>query len=148
MIERWHFPEYLCLRCLKLQIMISPDQVLPHTSSNESVFRTEPVTDPLANWLSSSDGIARRVPDDVPVLPAHNEPFCDLHAHIGRLKERHEDTLEELLAALRESERVIYLLALMFRRPVRQDHLNSGHRRDIGTPELRDASSPYCAPGH
>ena len=122
-IGRGHSPEHLCLHCPELQIMISGDQVLPRISSNVSVFPTEPEADPLADWLSSIDGIPRHVPDDVLVLPAHNEPFRGLHARLGRLKERHEDALERLLATLREPKRVIDLFALMFRRPVRQDHL-------------------------
>ena len=75
-----HSPEHACLYCPELKLMISGDQVLPKISSNVSVFPTEPDGDPLTDWLTSLARIKTKIPDDVLVLPAHNDPFHGLHA--------------------------------------------------------------------
>src|ERR1035441_3876150 len=69
-----HSPEHACLYCPALRLLIAGDQVLPKISSNVSVYPTEPDANPLADWLNSLAAIARRIPDDVLVLPAHNSP--------------------------------------------------------------------------
>ena len=70
-----HSPEHSCLFCAELNVLISGDQLLPRISSNVSVFPTEPAADPLKDWLDSCAKLKAALPDDVLVLPAHNEPF-------------------------------------------------------------------------
>jgi glyoxylase-like metal-dependent hydrolase (beta-lactamase superfamily II) len=153
-IGRGHSPEHLSLYCPEMQLMISGDQVLPRISSNVSVFPTEPEADPLADWLSSLLETGNRVPDDVLVLPSHNEPFRGLHARLGRLRARHEDALVRLLEALREPQRVLDLFPLMFRRPVDREllilatgetlaHLNHLRHCDRVVREFRDGVAWY-----
>ena len=117
-IGRGHSPEHLCLHCPELALMISGDQVLPRITSNVSVFPTEPEADPLADWLASIGDVARRVPDDVLVLPSHNEPFKGLHARLSQLNAWHEEGLGRLREALRSPRRAIDVFEVMFRRPV------------------------------
>ena len=117
-IGRGHSPEHLCLHCPDLALMISGDQVLPRITSNVSVHPTEPEADPLRDWLASIADIARRVSDDVLVLPAHNEPFRGLHTRLSQLSERHEESLGRLREALCEPKRAIDVFDTMFRRPV------------------------------
>ena len=92
-VGRGHSPEHLCLHCPELQVLISGDQVLPRITSNVSVFPTEPDANPLSEWLESLASIKRQVPDDVLVLPSHNEPFRGLHARLDALIEGHEERL-------------------------------------------------------
>src|SRR5579864_349339 len=89
-IGRGHSPEHLCLYAPELKVLISGDQVLPRITSNVSVFPTEPDADPLSEWLESLSVLRERVPDDVLVLPSHNEPFHGLHARLGELIAGHE----------------------------------------------------------
>jgi glyoxylase-like metal-dependent hydrolase (beta-lactamase superfamily II) len=117
-IGRGHSPEHLCLYCHELNLMISGDQVLPRITSNVSLFPTEPEADPLADWLASIATIRCQIPDDVLVLPSHNEPFRGLHARLAQLSAWHEETLERLLKMLREPKRAIDVFAVMFRRPI------------------------------
>ncbi len=117
-IGRGHSPEHLCLYCPQLRVLISGDQVLPKITSNVSVFPTEPAADPLSDWLASLAAIRAAIPDDVLVLPAHNEPFRGLHARIDQLMGGHERSLQRLLAALAEPKRVSDVFSLLFRRPV------------------------------
>lgn len=117
-VGRGHSPEHLCLHCPQLALMISGDQVLPRISSNVSVYPTEPASDPLADWLDSLVRIAARVPDDVLILPSHNEPFRGLHARLSQLNAWHETTLGKLLQALREPKRAVDVFGVMFHRSV------------------------------
>jgi glyoxylase-like metal-dependent hydrolase (beta-lactamase superfamily II) len=98
--------------------MISGDQVLPKISSNVSVFPTEPDADPLTDWMSSLARIKRQVPDDVLVLPAHNDPFRGLHARLDHLIGGHERALGRLRNLLAEPKRVVDVFGVLFRRKI------------------------------
>jgi glyoxylase-like metal-dependent hydrolase (beta-lactamase superfamily II) len=113
-----HTPEHACLYCPVLALLISGDQVLPRISSNVSVHPTEPDADPLADWLASLDEIKGRVPDDVLVLPAHDEPFRGLHARLAQLAEAEVRVLGRLRDALREPRRVVDLFGVLFGRSI------------------------------
>ena len=111
-----HSPEHACFYCAQLGLFISGDQVLPRISSNVSVFPTEPKADPLALWLASIAKIKLEVPDDVLVLPAHNEPFRGLHARLDRLVQGHLEGLQRLSALLDEPKRVVDVFGALFAR--------------------------------
>ena len=149
-IGRGHSPEHLCLHCAELGVLISGDQVLPRITSNVSVFPTEPEANPLEEWLESLASIGKRVPDDVLVLPSHNEPFRGLHARLGALISGHEQRLAHVREALATPKRAIDVFGVLFRRQVGADmlimatgesvaHLNCLIARQLAVREL-DAS--------
>jgi glyoxylase-like metal-dependent hydrolase (beta-lactamase superfamily II) len=113
-----HSPEHACLYCPDLKLMISGDQVLPRISSNVSVFPTEPDGDPLTDWLTSLARIKTKIPDDVLVLPAHNDPFHGLHARIDHLIAGHERGLARLRALIAEPKRAVDVFHVLFRRKI------------------------------
>lgn len=113
-----HSPEHACLYCPQAKLLISGDQVLPRISSNVSVFPTEPDADPLGDWLTSIDLLRREVPDDVLVLPAHNEPFRGLHARLNKLASGHGKGLERLRDRLSEPKRAVDVFGALFARPI------------------------------
>ena len=117
-LGRGHSPEHLCLHCPELRVLISGDQVLPRISSNVSVFPTEPDANPLGEWLESLAAVKGRVPDDVLVLPSHNEPFRGLHARLAALISGHEERLRRVHAALEQPQRAVDAFRLLFRRTV------------------------------
>jgi glyoxylase-like metal-dependent hydrolase (beta-lactamase superfamily II) len=92
-VGRGHSPEHACLVLPRPGLLISGDQVLPRISSNVSVFPTEPDADPLGDWMLAGPDQAL-VPDDVLVLPAHNDPFRGLHARLDDLSPGHERGLD------------------------------------------------------
>jgi glyoxylase-like metal-dependent hydrolase (beta-lactamase superfamily II) len=118
-----HSPEHACLYCPALKLLISGDQVLPRISSNVSVFPTEPDGDPLRDWLSSLARIKTRVPDDVLVLPAHNDPFHGLHSRLDHLIGGHERALIRLEQRLAEPRRAIDVFGVLFKRAITPDLL-------------------------
>ena len=116
-----HSPEHACLYCPALKLLISGDQVLPRISSNVSVFPTEPDGDPLTDWLESLERIRTLVPDDVLVLPAHNDPFIGLHARLDHLIRGHERGLDRLEKLLAEPKRSIDVFGSLFARKIGPD---------------------------
>jgi glyoxylase-like metal-dependent hydrolase (beta-lactamase superfamily II) len=123
-VGRGHSPEHACLYCPELGVLISGDQVLPKITSNVSVFPTEPEADPLTDWLESLAAIRRAIPDDVLVLPSHNEPFRGLHARIQQLIEGHEQALQRVKEALAEPKTATDIFSILFRRRVAGDLLS------------------------
>ena len=117
-VGRGHSPEHACLYCPALDLLISGDQVLPKISSNTSVYPIEPDADPLAEWLESIETIRAEVPDDVLVLPSHNEPFRGLHARLDHLERGQLRARERLRDTLSESRRAVDVFGALFARPI------------------------------
>lgn len=113
-----HSPEHASLYCAELKVLISGDQVLPRISSNVSVYPIEPDADPMKDWLASLDRLQRELPDDVLVLPSHNEPFFGLHARLDALRAGHHANFDKLLAQLQQPCRAIDVFATLFSRSV------------------------------
>lgn len=113
-----HSPEHACLYCAELKLLISGDQVLPRISSNVSVHPTEPEADPMRDWLASLAKIRREVPDDVLVLPAHNECFRGLHARLDYLAASQVRSLDRLRKTLQEPKRAVDVFAALFGRAI------------------------------
>lgn len=118
-----HSPEHACLYSEALNVLISGDQVLPRISSNVSVFPTEPAADPLADWIASCIKLKAAVPEDVLVLPSHNEPFRGVHKRLDALVRGHEVALQRVLDRLDEPKRVVDLFPAMFSRTIEADVL-------------------------
>jgi glyoxylase-like metal-dependent hydrolase (beta-lactamase superfamily II) len=117
-VGKGHSPEHACLHCAELGLLVSGDQVLPRISSNVSVFPTEPEADPLGDWLGSLDKLRREVPDDVLVLPSHNEPFRGLHARLDYLARSQRQALDRLRRALAKPKRAVDVFGELFGRPI------------------------------
>jgi glyoxylase-like metal-dependent hydrolase (beta-lactamase superfamily II) len=111
-----HSPEHACLYCEDLGVLISGDQVLPRISSNVSVFPTEPEANPLGDWVHSLRTLKHEVPNNVLVLPSHNECFRGLHERIDYLERHHHESLDRLRDALSTPKRVVDTFQALFGR--------------------------------
>jgi len=118
-----HSPEHVCLYCADLKLLISGDQVLPRITSNISVFPMDPDANPLSDWLHSCASLRKRLPDDLLVLPSHQEPFYGLHHRLETLINSHELALERLLAYLGSPRKAIDCMATMFGRKINNSEL-------------------------
>jgi glyoxylase-like metal-dependent hydrolase (beta-lactamase superfamily II) len=110
-----HAPEHACLFCESENIFISGDQLLPKISSNISVHPTEPEANPLQDWLDSCNKLKRALPEDVLVLPSHNEPFRRAHLRLQELIDGHETGMERLIEMCREPKRAVDVFPALFR---------------------------------
>ena len=115
-----HAPEHACLYSPEMKVLISGDQVIPRISSNVSLFPTEPMGNPLQDWIDSCHRLKSVLPDDVLVLPAHNEPFFGLHARLQALIDGHEKSLVRLLDVCAEPRRAIdgKVFSVLFKRRI------------------------------
>ena len=93
--------------------LISGDQVLPQISSNVSLYPSNEEADPLGEYLSSLEWLARLPPDTL-VLPAHGLPFSGLHARIEGLRAGHELRLDRIRAACTEPRSTMEIVAGLF----------------------------------
>lgn len=119
-----HSPEHACLFCAALNVVISGDQLLPRISSNVSVFPTEPAADPLKDWIESCEKLLGALPEDVLVLPAHNEPFTGAHPRLRHLIDGHETALKRLIARLeKEPLTVPETFTSLFGRKIKPDEM-------------------------
>ena len=109
-----HSPEHACLYCPDLRLLISGDQVLPEVSSVLMVGPIEPNADPVTDWMTSLAKLKRELPDDVLVLPSHQQPFRNLHARLDDLTREKEHMLQRLRLALNEPKRVTDLFGDLF----------------------------------
>lgn len=114
-VGRGHSPEHACLYCDELNLLISGDQLLPTISSNVSVFPTEPLANPLADWLESLSTLKNRVPANVLVLPAHGNPFRGAHRRLDALLGEHHDCLDKLEALCAQPKRAVDVFPALFR---------------------------------
>ena len=117
-VGRGHSPEHACLYCPSLKVLISGDQVLPRISSNVSVHPTEPDADPMTDWLDSLDRLQALVPNDVLVLPAHNECFRGLHTRLEALRRGQDIALNRLRRSLAEPRRAVDVFGALFGRAI------------------------------
>lgn len=113
-----HSPEHACLYCAEQKLLISGDQVLAKISSNVSVYPIEPEANPMADWLASIEKLRTRIPDDVLVLPAHDNCFRGLHARLKRLHDGQMAAFTRLRGALQQPQRVIDVFGSLFSRPI------------------------------
>lgn len=97
-----HSPEHACLYCAELETLISGDQALPRISSNISVYFSNPMEDPLTDWLESCARLRDTIPNDTLVLPSHQEPFYGLDLRMQQLIDDHHAQLNKLRTGIRE----------------------------------------------
>lgn len=93
-----HAPEHAMLWCHEDNLLIAGDQVLPTISPNIGVYPSEPLNDPLSDWLTSCERIKGMATEDYLVLPGHKLPFTGLPARIEALIANHHAALARLEA--------------------------------------------------
>jgi len=111
-----HAPEQACLHCPALGVLIAGDQILPKITPNIGVWATEPLADPLTDYMSSL-GRFRALPEHTLVLPSHGFPFTGLETRLDQLIAHHEERLDTLAAALgADGKTTVDLLPVLFPR--------------------------------
>ncbi|MBZ6377188.1 MBL fold metallo-hydrolase [Pacificimonas flava] len=112
-----HTPEHACLLDRKGKVLIAGDQVLPRITSNISLHPTEPMANPLGDWLDSIEKL-RALPDDLLILPAHGFPFKGLHERLDQLEHDHRHKLGLLRRFLSDPRKATDTFEILFGRPI------------------------------
>jgi glyoxylase-like metal-dependent hydrolase (beta-lactamase superfamily II) len=117
-IGEGHSPEHVCLWRASDGVFISGDQILPRISSNVSIWPTEPLADPLGDWLGALERLKAVLPSDLFVLPSHGEPFYGVTTRLEALLRGHEVALKRLERTLKTPSRAVDVFGALFARPV------------------------------
>ena len=99
-IGHGHAPEHATLWSEDDDIILGGDQLLPSISPNLGVYPTEPMADPVGEWLESCRMFQPLATETQLVLPGHKLPFHGLPTRLDQLIENHVSALSRLEAQL------------------------------------------------
>lgn len=97
-IGNGHAPEHATL--WTDEIVIGGDQLLATISPNLGVYPSEPLADPVQEWIESCQRLATFADDDQLILPGHKLPFQGLSTRMTQLEDNHHGALDRLAAFL------------------------------------------------
>ncbi|MFT6558245.1 MBL fold metallo-hydrolase [Sneathiella sp.] len=120
-----HAPEHVCLHNKEKNILISGDQVLPRITPHIGVYPAEPFANPLKKFLDSIIKF-RHLPDDLLVLPAHNDVFVGLHNQLDFYESHHQERLDRLKTACQSPKTAIEILPDLFDRELGENDIGLG----------------------
>ena len=114
-----HAPDHATLWCQDAPLVLAGDQLLPSISPNLGVYPTEPMADPVAEWLESCARFETMAREDHLVLPGHKLPFHGLPARLVQLSDNHHGALARLREHLRAEPRTaVDCFAPLFKRQI------------------------------
>ena len=113
-----HSPEHVCLWRKDDDTFIAGDQILPKISSNIGVWDSEPLANPLDEWLNSLEALKARLPENLLVLPSHGEPFYGVTARLEALIRGHHVGLKRLERSLKQPCRAVDVFGALFARSI------------------------------
>ncbi len=95
LVNGGHADEHASFYCKQTNVLIAGDQILSRISPVVGVFPSQPLAEPLSDYLASLKRL-RKLPADTIVLPSHGLPFRGLHTRIDQLAHHHADRLDAL----------------------------------------------------
>ena len=114
-----HAPDHATLWCQDALLVLAGDQLLPSISPNLGVYPTEPMADPVAEWLESCARFETMAREDHLVLPGHKLPYHGLPARLAQLSDNHHGALARLREHLRAEPRTaVDCFAPLFKRQI------------------------------
>lgn len=113
-----HAPEHATFWSLDDDLVIGGDQLLPGISANLGVYASEPMADPVADWIASCRRLAGHAEDRHLVLPGHKLPFTGLPFRLAQMVQNHLSALDRLRAHLAEPRTAADCFAPLFQRPI------------------------------
>ncbi|MEL7080381.1 MAG: MBL fold metallo-hydrolase [Pseudomonadota bacterium] len=113
-----HAPEHATFWSRDDNLVLSGDQILPSISPNIGVYATEPMADPIGDWLEACERLAPMARDDHLVLGGHKLPFTGLPTRMRQLIENHHGALERLLAFIDTPKAAGDCFAPLFKRNI------------------------------
>lgn len=111
-----HAPEHATFWSEDDDLVITGDQIIPGISSNLGVHPTEPMADPVGDWLTSCARFQGVAEERHYALPGHKLPFTGVPARLAQLIDNHENALNRLRAHLAEPRTVAECFTPVFGR--------------------------------
>lgn len=116
--DNGHAPEHATFWSLDDDLVIGGDQLLPGISANLGVYATEPMADPVGEWLTSCRRLAAFAEERHFVLPGHKLPFTGLPLRLRQMVENHLGALNRLEAHLAEPHTAAQCHLPLFKREI------------------------------
>jgi glyoxylase-like metal-dependent hydrolase (beta-lactamase superfamily II) len=154
-----HAPEHATFWSRDDNLVLAGDQILPSISPNVGVYATEPMADPIGEWLEACERLAPMARADHLVLGGHKLPFTGLPVRMRQLIENHHGALKRLLTFIDEPRSAAECFAPLFKRRIGEGeyglalveavaHLSHLHQDGLATREMRsDGAWIYQAKG-
>ncbi|MEP2890653.1 MBL fold metallo-hydrolase [Tateyamaria sp.] len=113
-----HAPEHATFWSRDDNLVISGDQILSSISPNIGVYATEPMADPIGEWLEACERLKLLARDDHLVLGGHKLPFTGLPTRMRQLIDNHHGALARLSAYLDTPKSAAECFAPLFKRKI------------------------------
>ena len=117
-IGNGHAPEHATFWSRDDNLVIAGDQILPSISPNLGVYATEPMADPVGEWLEACERMATLAERRHLVLGGHKLPFTGLPLRLRQLIENHHGALQRLEAYLDTPKAASECFVPLFRRTI------------------------------
>lgn len=111
-----HAPEQATFWSVSDNLVLGADQLLASISPNLGVYATEPLADPVAGWIASTEGFQPHARADHLVLAGHKLPFTGLPFRLTQMIDNHHEALARLLEHLQKPSVATACFAPLFRR--------------------------------
>ncbi len=115
-----HAPEHATFWSRDDHLVLSGDQILGSISPNLGVYATEPMADPVSDWLEACERLQTLTRPDHLVLGGHKLPFTGLPLRMRQLIENHHGALQRLQDYLAEPKAAAECFAPLFKRTIRE----------------------------
>lgn len=117
-IGNGHAPEHATFWSRDDNLVLAGDQILPSISPNIGVYATEPMADPIGDWLEACERLSGLARPDHLVLGGHKLPFTGLPLRMRQLIDNHHGALKRLIAYLDAPKSAAECFAPLFKRTI------------------------------
>jgi glyoxylase-like metal-dependent hydrolase (beta-lactamase superfamily II) len=154
-----HAPEHATFWSRDDNLVLAGDQILSSISPNVGVYATEPMADPIGEWLEACERLNLLAREDHLVLGGHKLPFTGLPRRMRQLIDNHHSALERLEKYIDEPKAASECFSCLFKRPIGEGeyglalvesvaHLSHLYQTGLATRELRaDGAWVYQSKG-
>ncbi|MCR8826089.1 MBL fold metallo-hydrolase [Pseudosulfitobacter koreensis] len=144
-----HAPEHATFWSRDDNLVLAGDQILSSISPNVGVHATEPMADPIGEWLEACERLEPLARPDHLVLGGHKLPFTGLPTRMRQLIDNHHGALKRLLAYIDTPKSATECYAPLFKRKIGEAeyglamveafaHLSHLHQTGLATRTRRD----------
>jgi glyoxylase-like metal-dependent hydrolase (beta-lactamase superfamily II) len=149
-----HAPEHATFWSRDDNLIIAGDQILPSISPNVGVYATEPMADPIGEWLEACERLAPMGRADHLVLGGHKLPFTGLPTRMRQLIDNHHGALKRLVKYIETPKSASECFPTLFKRKIGEGeyglalveavaHLSHLHQTGLATRSLRDSDGAW-----
>jgi glyoxylase-like metal-dependent hydrolase (beta-lactamase superfamily II) len=113
-----HAPEHATFWSRDDHLVISGDQILSSISPNVGVYATEPMADPIGDWLEACERLRPLARENHLVLGGHKLPFTGLPLRMRQLIDNHHRALTRLEEFIKTPKSASESFGALFKRSI------------------------------